>query len=156
MVHHGSTGKRIEVENLLEAIMETNLLFFGGVSWAARRQEANSPLDALGSDFRTDALLNEFDVAITTLRPAVVRRYLGFNKRVRSYLCPYCTHSAEATFVNLAQLKPNTPTSTRLHCFLCEADIPVRRRRCLEPGCKSNVICADPDFKGTCMLCWCG
>jgi hypothetical protein len=87
IVHHGPT-QRVEVESLLESVLETYDLFWDTKSWTRRLLESTSAFDALGVDGRMDALLYKLERAIDILRPSVLKRFFGFNKRTRRYLCP--------------------------------------------------------------------
>ena len=87
---------------------------------------------------------------------ADAKRFFGFNKRQRKYICPNCVrehrllHSEENPMT--AQLSPNKPNSTNLFCFVCRENISVIRKRCKNVDCKGNVIHADSDFE--CLTCF--
>jgi hypothetical protein len=83
---------------------------------------------------------------------AKFNKYFGIDLRKRRYHCQEC-NSQCADFdlkPKLAQLSPNDPTSTNLHCYLCGGDRKVVRKSCINKNCKSNVIDAED---GLCMLC---
>ena len=80
------------------------------------------------------------------------KKYFGIDLRKRRYHCPGCNKQCSDFAIEpmFAQLEPNHPTSTNLHCYLCGADRKVIRRSCANKDCKSNVIDAEENF---CLLC---
>lgn len=80
------------------------------------------------------------------------QQYFGVDLKKRRYHCPDCNYQCGDFSIQpqLAQLTPNSPSSTTLHCYLCGVDRTVNRKKCAVEGCKSNVIDAEEDF---CLLC---
>lgn len=124
------------------------------------------------NDGRRDYLINHFEaVAFWTtehveskiaqetlfvselINKAAFKRYYGVDLKKRRYHCPDCNHECkEYSEIEpmLAQLLPNTPDSTTLHCYLCGTDREVVRKNCNNSGCKGNVIDAKDNL---CLLC---
>jgi len=153
LIHFGYKGQRIDVHRFFLAILRTNKDLMGEASWPARRDDYlnDSELAVIYSaDWVGEALLYEFELLLEMLKPAEARHYFGFDKKARRYICPNCMRSAENERIALAQLRPNTPVSTNIHCFICGEDTVVERKSCGEKDCKSNVILED----GTCLVCW--
>lgn len=81
------------------------------------------------------------------------KKYYGIDFKKRRYHCPDCNQECKEYSElepMLAQLAPNSPTSTNLHCYLCGIAREVVRKNCNNEGCKSNVIDAKENF---CLLC---
>ena len=157
IIHLGSAGKRMEVAELILNVLLTNEHLYPGTNWAARRLQY-SQNDRLSVAYSTDhvgtLLLEEFDTAVRLLKSAQVKRFFGLTK-ARRYLCPYCCYEAEHIdrLIRLAQLAPNSPSATAVSCFVCGNITTVERKVCTEKGCKSNVICAEPDWGLICLVC---
>lgn len=113
---------------------------------------------AYAIDDVTNRLCREMKIMIGLLGNSELSEWFGFNKKQRCYICPRCywdlNRDADPTYPRTAQLKPNTPTSTNLHCFVCGNDIPVTRKSCLEleAECKGNVINTADDCE--CLTCF--
>jgi hypothetical protein len=111
---------------------------------------------AYAVDDVTNQLCREMDIMVKISGHADLLEWFGFNKRQRRYICPRCYGNLnwdyDPPYPRTAQLAPNTPKSTNLHCFVCDSDIPVIRRRCQEAECKGNVINATDDCE--CLTCF--
>jgi hypothetical protein len=157
IMHFGLKGRTIDVTNVLVAILQTHASLVEGRSWPLLRWDyLNSDrISTLysSSDHAGDLLLTEFETLISALKPASARRYLGFDSRARRYICPVCMGRTE--YIDhrpaLAQLRPNTPNSDEVYCFVCECTTAVIRESCPVKACKSNVL---SDVDGTCLVCW--
>lgn len=88
---------------------------------------------------------------IELLKPAEAKKYLGFNKKARAYICPVCARdcSDAGLLPHTAQLRPNSSDSTKLYCIACETSLMVRRQPCQKSDCKGNVI-----EEGVCLTCY--
>lgn len=103
------------------------------------------------------ATLQDIGGLVGELPPSMVRQYFGFDRRARSYDCPKCAYKArqaDVRFPALAQLRPpRTPGATSLYCFVCDETMPVRRERCRNTGCRSNVLSDVDGSWGQCLVC---
>lgn len=113
--------------------------------WIPLRREYlyRTPSSTAGGDeFVESQMVQEAAQLIALLTRSELLRYFRYRKNQRSYICPVCRSRDEygdkPPFT--AQLQPNTPTSTNLHCFVCRENIPVRREDCPNPQCRGNVI----------------
>lgn len=100
--------------------------------------------------------VEQIKLTIDELPPSLVKRYFGYNTKNRSYDCPHCYSEASnshSDFSPLAQLRPRSPTSTTLYCFVCDQTTPVLRRHCQAEGCPSNVLSDDEGSWGQCLVC---
>jgi hypothetical protein len=157
IMHHGYVGQQLDVADVfLKAVQTYNLLFADGESWPETRRaylESDAISEALYLNDSWDALLDEFDRVVELLKPAQLRALFGFDKRARRYVCPNCMNRTEQLdrIVSLAQLRPNSPDSTEVYCFVCEEAAKVGREVCNNAKCKSNVIL---DNEEQCLGCW--
>jgi hypothetical protein len=124
-------------------------------SWLRIRQTylENSPQGVAWSTDRTDIILVwEFEKLIKLLGPAELRRFFGFEKGQRHYICHTCAcRCINGNRPRIAFLKPNTPTSTSLYCPICDESYEVIRRKCGEAGCRGNVLHPDGEVCLTCF-----
>ncbi len=103
-----------------------------------------------------DRLCHEMRIMVDMLEHSELLEWFRFNKRQRRYICPRCYGELEQnhdrSFPITAQLRPNTPNSTNLHCFVCGYDIPATREKCQKEDCKGNVIHTKDDIE--CLTCF--
>ena len=101
-------------------------------------------------------MFREIDHMLDLMAPADLMRFFGFNKKQRRYICPRCywdsDREGDIGYPRTAQLKPNTPASVNLYCFVCSNDIPVLRKNCGTAACKGNVINEQDDQE--CLTCF--
>jgi hypothetical protein len=138
---------------ILEGVHE----LVGPMRWMGIRREYadRTPASAIGAnEFLESQTIREADQLVDLLSRGELRKYFGFLKNQRAYLCPVC-RSRERYRDHLlftAQLHPNTPASTNLYCFVCEQSTPVRRMACAETGCRGNVIGIE-ELELQCLTC---
>lgn len=153
VVHTVDQSMKITAAGLLEQVLIVSEHLLGAQVWLQHRMDFlerdrhTAVYPDGGNDYR---LAREFLAAVDILNPTSLKRFFNFNKRQRAYLCPSCTRQDWDFGGKTAQLVPNTPTSTNLHCFSCGNDFSVVREHCKRTGCKGNVY--DPDF-GSCLTC---
>ncbi|WP_152613150.1 hypothetical protein [Inquilinus limosus] len=162
IMHSAPGNKLIEPKEILLHILKINNELFSDKMWANRvldhyKKDKYSSL-IYGRDFSYGSALEDIDMAIGALAPKDVKKYFAFDRRVRSYICPICLDEVDRKYQRdqvpaFAQLKTKEPNSEYLYCFVCNKNSKVVRRRCLSPGCKSNVISAEHDTAGMCLIC---
>lgn len=146
---------RFTVQEGILAILEMVEVLIGGNTWLnLRRQHLDREPDFFPyeDDHCLCRMARETVHVINLLQPAQVRRFFGFDKRQRRYLCPSCHHECANwdISVTLAQLTPNTAESTNVFCILCRENHEVVRVSCGRNGCRSNVFSPDLDACLTC------
>lgn len=154
-IHHGVRGQRFDASRLFTAILRTYRDLFEGKRWPQARidyRHSDRYAVAFSTDYVSDAILTEFELILSLLKPSETKAYFGFDKKARRYFCPVCIRGAENERVALAQLRPNTPDATEVWCFICDTFTPVIRDHCPQKNCKSNVLEAGGD--GSCLVCW--
>jgi hypothetical protein len=106
-----------------------------------------------GNSYR---LCREMECMIDMLTRSELQKWFGFDKKQRRYICPHCygdtNHVAPDFLPTTALLRPNTPQSSTVYCFVCDSNIPVARRNCQDTNCKGNVINDDLDYE--CLTCF--
>lgn len=138
------------------AILEVVDFLVGQRQWLRLRREyldRGPDLAPYSSDDHTLChMARELVYVIELLEPAQVRRFFGFEKKQRRYLCPSCEHECANwdIGVTLSQLAPNTPDSTTVYCVLCLQTHNVVRNNCNLEGCPGNVISVE---YGNCLTC---
>ncbi len=95
----------------------------------------------------------EINKVIDLLDRQSIIKHFDFKKNQRRYFCYACHISTweYGNIANLAQLRPNEPSSTTLHCVLCGQNSVVERRPCRHLDCRSNVIEPEDNVCLTCL-----
>lgn len=153
---HSVSAKTFEPADLIRSILTAAEVLFSEVRWpqVLLNMEAEGALAAYGftGDDDYNNVMAQIDLAVRTLKPAEVKRFLGYDKKRRGYVCPECWHNANRDWQEdwpaLAQLHSKSPSETRLHCILCNETVKVVRADCDEANCKGNVV-----HDGTCLTC---
>lgn len=123
--------------------------------WFAARSiylEKHPSTISYSGDYADFRLVREAMELVKILKPSETTKYFGYSKRKRSYICLNCLSycSDTDTVPHTAQLKPNTPESETVHCFVCLTERAITRKECKAEGCKSNVIDVEEDV---CLIC---
>lgn len=161
IMHTVDKRLKLEVKQVVCAILEISAWFVGPCKWIETRREhlRKSPnsiaYEYEWSDSETCFLAMEITKVVDILKPVEVSRFFGFNKKHRRYICPLCSRNCSDADLqpNLAFLVPNTSTSTNLHCYLCSQDFSIIRKQCTKKGCKGNVL-ADEKYDEKCLTCY--
>jgi len=155
IVHTVDKTMKLTASKLIEQVLIVSDQLLGSRSWLRHRLEFLErdrhnelyPSEG-GSNYK---VAREFIAIASALKPAELRRFFNFNKRQRSYRCPECTNLDWNYDCKTAQLTPNFPQSTTIHCFACGHDFTIERTVCEDSDCKGNVF--DPGY-GRCLTCW--
>ena len=153
---HSVSAKTFEPADLIRSILTAAEALFSDLRWpqVLLNMEANGALAAYGisGDYDYNNVMAQVDIAIRTLTPAEIKRFLGYDKKKRGYICPECwhnaNHDAQDDWPALAQLHSKSPSETRLHCIVCNETVEVVRADCKQSNCKGNVL-----HEGTCLTC---
>ncbi len=155
ITHSTAQDVSIGPSQLVELILEMHSELFPQNHWPTDRSEFldRMPVAHLGAyEFTRNTVCWEMEAAINLLKPAKVKKYFHIDKKQRRYSCPQCLSIAnrDAGFeTRLAVLKPKSPTSTNLYCFICDKSFAVKRVKCDTPDCKGNVLYEDD----VCLTC---
>jgi hypothetical protein len=152
-----TVDKRIDI-HVTDVILEILTVyhdFFPDQSWVRIRRDflEKAPLSELHSpDHVEPRVIEEFTLVADLLEPAAMMTFFGFNKRQRRYICPHCNRASGDSELRpmTAILRPKSPTSTNLYCFICEESIQVERTDCPEADCPGNVIASEHRICVTC------
>jgi len=155
IVHTVDKTMKLTASKLIEQVLIVSEHLLGSRSWLEHRLEFLErdrhnelyPGEG-GNNYR---LAREFISVVSALKPAELKRFFDFNKRQRSYRCPECTNLDWHYDCKTAQLTPNSPQGTTLHCYACGQDFIVERTACNESDCKGNVFSTE---YGRCLTCW--
>jgi hypothetical protein len=156
IMHSIDKSLSIHVSDLVVAVLSINEALGNEKNWVRiRRTYLNdAPQSQMHSSDWVDArLVPEFMSIRNLLKPAELKRFFAFDKNQPNYICPNCAYSVDpdSEYKSLtALLKPNTPESTELWCFVCEETNEVERKNCTEEDCKSNVLSHE---QGRCLTC---
>lgn len=156
IMHTVDNRLELTAKAILESILDTLDQLIGPHLWFQQRREylKGTPVSALYSNDHVDIVLSsEAAILIGVLTPAQSSKYLAFNMKARRYMCPTC-HAADeydTQHPTTAQLRPNDPTSTTVHCVVCGESETVARVRCKNHTCLGNVIVQDSGWCLTCL-----
>lgn len=154
IIHTVDKSMKITASELIERLLIVSEHLLGSRTWLRHRldfleRDRHTELyQEGGNDYR---VAREFVAVVGALKPAELRRFFDYNKKQRAYRCPSCTNLDWSYDGKTAQLTPNSPRSTTLHCYACGQDFTVERTACVESECKGNVF--DPGY-GRCLTCW--
>jgi hypothetical protein len=157
-MHTVDKTQRIRPTDIWKWILETSHNLIERHRWLGIRREyleSNPASVAYSSDFSEGLIVWETNRLIEALAPKEIRMLLGVNPSQRRYICTNCTQEYKSLepsgkLIRTAMLRPNTPESTSLHCFVCGVQNEVIRVKCPAKGCKGNVMDA---IDGTCLTC---
>lgn len=156
IMHSIDKSLPIHVSDLVVAVLSINEALGDDKNWVRVRRTylKEAPLSQMhSSDWVDPRLVAEFMSIRDLLKPAELKRFFAFDKKQRNYICPNCAYSVapESEYRPLtALLKPNTPESTELWCFVCEETNEIERKDCTEKDCESNVRSYE---QGRCLTC---
>jgi hypothetical protein len=155
-MHMVDRRTQVDAKEVIKEVLEIYAYLVEPSAWVTVRRkhletEPRSQIFVMAE--HVDYLLaREIMKAVELLEPALTIKHFGLNKRQRRYYCAYCLFACSDFSLkpNLAQLNPNTPSSSNLHCILCGGDYSVERHKCRRVGCKGNVIDKEEDICLTC------
>jgi hypothetical protein len=167
IIHSVATEPCIDAKDILTHVLVANEFLHGEQSWP-RRRLAYSDLEEYTAAFPQmdnythGFVLDEMALVIRNLSPSIVKKYFGFDKRSRAYICVHCYEAVDRklqreVMPHLAQLRPRATGSKSLYCSMCEKTTAVLRQRCQADGCPSNVLGDEPGWfggrRGMCLVC---
>ena len=154
IVHTVDKRVNVHIAEIFLEILNAFQYLFTDQKWTTIRREylKNSPGVHLYENFVETQIIWEFSLLIDLLNPESLKKYFNFNKRQRKYICPICKSNIGDTdeYPRTALLKPNSPKSENLYCFVCYENIPIIRHSCKNEDCNSNVISIE---FGMCTYC---
>lgn len=160
ILHKGRSDNVIDVRDLLVTILRLMRYIDPKLYWpqARRAYLERTPLSRLHStDHVLGLLVRECAALIEYLGHGNLKEFFSFDKKARKYVCPHCEYDRDNVSryesYLLAQLRPNTPESTTIHCFVCEQTTLVKREACTTTDCKSNVIVNNDVYGDICLVC---
>lgn len=155
VMHSVDQSSRLTAKDVLVRILRFYTALVENPDWVATRRshlETTPDSIAYSTDHVDAVMVREFMKVLDVFEPAEMRDFFRVDKRQRFYSCYSCnlnTHVYGDVRALSAQLTPNTPESTTIHCFICGATSSVTRSPCRMTECPGNVIGED----GTCLTC---
>lgn len=147
---HSVAPKIFDPATIIRTILTAAEILFDDMAWSMRLIHAhdNDRNAASGSaEYTYNVVMQEINDAISFLTPTEAKRFLGFDKRRRAFLCPKCHYASnrdwQEEWPNLAQLRTKKADETNLDCILCKTPTVVVRADCVAIGCKGNVLADD-------------
>jgi hypothetical protein len=155
IVHLGGHRMISDARDILLLILQTASALFPDRRWAAIRMdyELSDGYAITGAQDVEMGLLADFALLQNVLPPRYIRRYFGFDRKRRAYICLSCS-SEELDWQDgsrFAQLVEGT--EDQLFCAVCATIYPVLREACGIKGCRCDVLASDNYRWGTCLHC---
>lgn len=138
LTHTARSGVDLIPEDILTDILNTYVLLFPSSDWVEQRRRYlsnNYETIVYSSDHINCYCSWEISKVSSFLSPSDVKKFFGYNKKQRSYICPACDCVEK---FKMAHLNPNTSDSELLSCVVCRKSIPIVRKSCM--FCKGNVL----------------
>lgn len=152
---HSVSPRSFDPATLVRTLLTAVAALFSEVRWPQRLldMEADGKFEAYGiGDGSQNVVMWQVDFAVRHLTPAESMRFLGFDKKRRSYVCPNCLNQAnrdwQETWPKLAQFQTKVLGDCLLHCVVCDTSVKVERLVCANVECDADVL-----FEGVCMTC---
>jgi len=126
---------------MLREILEISHHLVGARRWPRLLHDEAYDDPAPWSDYHGQiprGLLDTWDGVVGLLKPAECKKHLGFSKRTKAFICPYC-HTGDIPPeppIKLAQFDPDD--GTQLYCFVCDEHFKISREACA--GCGGDVV----------------
>ena len=149
VMHSVDQHLSVHVTELILAVLSINEYVGKGCPWTRIRHKylQESPLSQMHSeDYADYRLAREFNIIRDLLQPSELKRYFDFDSKQRAYTCPNCAYSLASESElqpKTAILKPNTPDSVAIWCFVCDEVQKIERLPCGSEDCNGNVISLD-------------
>lgn len=147
----------VSAQEVVVILLEVHEHLYPDGSWVSTRRDFlyESPATQIyfNNDHVEGLVAKEFLTVFNYLSRSQVNRFFGINKNQRLYICPECKYESEKYEViepKYAVLKPNTPESESLYCFVCNKSHPVTRSDCEDEECPGNVISGEYGYCCTC------
>jgi len=155
IVHTVDKRVRHSPGELWVSILDASHHLMGPHQWVpVRRSYLQSSPDAVlwGPDDAECQICGEFVRLLKIVKPAEAKLYLGVTLRQRFYICPHCADECSDSdlYPMTAQLRPNSPQSTQIYCFVCRQNHAVLRIPCPAKGCAGNVVQEEGNLCLTC------
>ena len=156
IMHTVDAALRISSKDIFIAILEVSHHLSAPYKWVYYRRlylEETHTSVAYSPDHVESQVIREFTTVLDLIQPADSIKYFNFNKKQRQYICSKCAYNSrdEDLLPKTALLQPNSPSSTKVYCFICENEYSVKRENCNQKECKGNVIEAEG---GVCLTCF--
>ncbi len=164
VIHTVAPSLRLAPTEIWKWILEASTNLIGEHFWITTRRQylEETPLSVVyDADDAPGLLAWEALKLLDVLSPKEKKQHLGVDSRRRWYACVNCTGDYQEAInpdepaVNTCQLRPGTPGSTRLYCFVCDEECTVVRKKCPKHGCPGNVMDATDGVCLTCMEATC-
>lgn len=149
-IMHSVAPRTFDPATLVRTILTAAEALYADLRWPQRLldMEEDGRLAAFGYiDDVQNSVMRQVDDAIRHLQTAEAKRFFGFDKGRRSYVCPRCYLAAnrdwQECWPHLAQFRSRRAGDTALHCCLCDETTNVSRQPCLRTECQGDVIVED-------------
>ena len=175
LIHGVGKADRITERQIFADVLRAIHLLPGlAASWPKARLDyltSQTSESAIGvDDYPLSRVLEEFAAVVKLLRRKDLFDFVHFDNKARRYICPSACYSdmswnrafRSRDMIRLAQIRPNSPHSATVFCFVCGKSSAVVRSACKNGECPSNVIgiIEDEDFRGAedekpqvCLVC---
>jgi hypothetical protein len=152
IIHTVNKKMRITPQQIIAEILEVSNHLLTPGKWIDIRRaylEKTPTTVVYSTDELEHVLAREIFVVIEELQPQELKELLGFDNEKWRYICLSCSNADTDFYPDFAQLKPDTPESTSVYCFVCGQTHIVVRTDCKH--CEGNVIDKQSNMCLTCQ-----
>lgn len=156
IMHTVDVALRISSLDIFIDILEVSHHLLAPKKWGFYRRsylEETHTSVAYSPDHIELLVIREFLTVLDFTKPSAALKYFDFNKKQRKYICSNCAHNSgdDGLLPETALLRPNSPSSTNVYCFICDTEYSVKRQKCAQKECKGNVIELEENVCLTCL-----
>ncbi len=168
VIHTVDKSLAVTPEEVINSILYTHSYFNASECWFSSRRKylENTPVNSMKSirseenyeSHLTHTLLVDYRLTIDILPPAACKKYFSYDKKVKSFHCPSCSHTVSCMdfwdneFIHdCAKTYQKLSESEVYLCRLCGHEGRILERNCEEYGCEGTL--QDSEY-GTCFSCF--
>jgi hypothetical protein len=168
IMHTVDKSLNVAPEEVIDLILFAHHYFSGSKYWFESRREylEKTPVNSMKSIQEDDncecyilqSLLIDFRIATEVLKPAQIKLYLNFDKKLKSIHCPNCSHSIsrmdfwDHEFIHdCGKTYQKSNGSDIYTCKICNHEGSILNKQCSEYNCEGDML----DSKlGICFSCF--
>jgi hypothetical protein len=169
VMHTVDKSLNVTPESVIDLILFAHDYFMAPKSWFDSRRAylENTPANSMKS-IREDgnyecyilqSLLSEFQTVANILKPSEAKKYLKYDKKAKSILCPSCSNKIsrmdfwdDSMFEYCAETYQRNGDTEIYHCSLCGHSGKIISKKCSEYGCEGEFL---DSVSGVCFSCFC-
>lgn len=159
---HSVPNKVVNYSFIIGKILDSFTFFFGIDKWVdiLKKVYVENPLFGYYDYEAEESLfMKRLDFAKESIGIGKLNKHFSIDLKSRTYYCPRCNSELFGDFSSEVDSKwsflyPNSGTSTRIKCLVCQKEYEVKRIKCQQDSCKGNVIINSKGYDELCLTCF--